>query len=180
MTRRNAAIITERGTTELSMQEVAGRAEVSLRTVYRYFPSRQALLDGLTDLIDTRMADLRRDEEVGWEELAGKEPQDLLRVVPAVFERFDQLRPLSSAMVLLSAGGYRTAAGHDQRTEIYRGILAEHLADLDPAEAEQVFAVFRHLLSSSTWFALSEEFGLSGRAAGEVAARAAGALLSDG
>lgn len=57
--------------------------------------------------------------------------------------------------------------------------LTDHLSGLEPAEAEQVFAAIRHLLSSSTWFALSEEFGLSGREAGEAVARAAGALLAD-
>ena len=172
-----AALITERGTTEFSMQEVADEAEVSLRTVYRHFPNRQELLDGLAGLVDEELAAARREGEPGWQELAEEGLDQLLRSVQAVFARFDELEPLSSAMALLSAGGHRTADSHDQRTDVYRTILSEHLEELDPDEAEQTFAVVRHLLSSSTWFALRQEFGLDGREAGEAVARAVAAIL---
>ncbi len=172
-----AELITERGSSEFAVQEVADRAEVSLRTVYRYFPGRQDLLDGLAELIDERMEDLRRDDELGWEDLEEQGLEDLLAAVPAVFARFDELVPLSSAMVLLSAGGRRTSDSHDQRTAVYRSVLSEHLARRDDHEAEQTFAVVRHLLSSATWFALREEFALGGREAGQAAARAVAALL---
>lgn len=145
-----AELITERGTTEFSVQEVADRAEISLRTVYRHFPNRQALLDGLADLVDERLEELREDDQLGWEELEDAGLEDLLRTVPFVFARLDELRPVSSAMVLLSAGGHRRASSHEQRTEVYRHLLDEHLAGLPEEEAHALFALVRHLLSSTT------------------------------
>lgn len=41
------ALVTERGTLEFTVQEVSDRAGVPLRTLYRYFPSRQDLVDAL-------------------------------------------------------------------------------------------------------------------------------------
>ena len=172
-----AELISERGSTEFSVSEVAERADVSLRTVYRYYPNRQALLDGLADLVDERLGELRAGDEVGWEDLAEMGLDDLLAEVPGVFDRLDRLVPLSTAMAMLSAGGHRTAASHDERTAVYRQILADELAAMDDDEAEQTFAVVRHLLSSATWFALREEFGLEGRTAGQAAARAVAALF---
>ncbi|MFW6009732.1 MAG: TetR/AcrR family transcriptional regulator [Actinomycetota bacterium] len=172
-----ADLVTERSSTEFSVQEVADRAQVSLRTIYRYFPNRQALLDGLTDLVDARMDDLRTDPEVGWEDLRDRDLEGLLATVPAVFERFDQLEPLSSAMALLSAGENQRARGHDERTEMFREVLTEDLAHLSPEEKAGAFAVVRHLISSTTWFVLREEHGLDGREAGEAVARAVRAII---
>lgn len=172
-----AELVTERGTTEFSVQEVADRADVSLRTVYRYYPNRQALLDGLTELIDERMDDLRSDEEVGWEDLGQRRLEGLLAALPAVFERLDELEPLSSAMALLASGGTRRARSHDERTDTFRRSLADDLAGLPADDQDTTFAVVRHLASATTWFVLREEFGLSGREAGEAVARAVAAIL---
>lgn len=171
-----AEFVTERGTTEFSVQEVADRAEVSLRTVYRYFPNRQALLDGITELVDERMEDLREDADIGWTDMAERSIEELAASVPPVFQRFDELEPLSSAMAMLSGGGSRSA-GHDERTDEFRKAVATELAALPDDQREATFAIVRHLVSSQTWFALRTEFGLDGRTAGEAVARAVRAIL---
>lgn len=174
-----AAIIAERGSTDFSVQEVADQAGVSLRTVYRYYPSRQELLDGVTSLVDQRLGDLRSDNVLGWKDLRDKNLDDLLATVPAVFERFDELDPLSVAMVLLSVGGRRQADSHARRTDVFRRLLEAELDGVEPDEVDRIVSVCRHLLSSATWFALREEFGVDGRAAGEIAGDAVAALVSE-
>lgn len=173
-----AELVTERGTTEFSVQEVADRAEVSLRTVYRYFPNRQALLDGLTELVDQRMEDLRQDADIGWTDIVGRGVEGLAASIPPVFQRFDELEPLSSAMAMLAGGGTRSA-GHDERTDEFREAVATELAALPADQQEATFALVRHLVSSQTWFALRTEFELDGRTAGEAVARAVLAILGE-
>lgn len=173
-----AELVTERGTTEFSVQEVADRAEVSLRTVYRYFPNRQALLDGLTELVDQRMEDLRQDADIGWTDIVGRGVEGLAASVPPVFQRFDELEPLSSAMAMLAGGGSRSV-GHDERTDEFREAVATELAALPADQQEATFALVRHLVSSQTWFALRTEFELDGRTAGEAVARAVLAILGE-
>lgn len=41
------ALVTERGTLDFTVQEISTRAAVPLRTLYRYFPTRQDLVDAL-------------------------------------------------------------------------------------------------------------------------------------
>ena len=41
-------LIVEEGPGTISIPQVAARAEVSVRTVYHYFPTKEALFDGLT------------------------------------------------------------------------------------------------------------------------------------
>lgn len=171
-----AELVTERGTTEFSVQEVADRAEVSLRTVYRYFPNRQALLDGLTELVDERMEDLREDADIGWTDIVGRGFEGLSGSVPPVFQRFDELEPLSSAMAMLASAGSRSA-GHNERTDEFREAVATELVALPADQREATFALVRHLVSSQTWFVLRTEFGLDGRTAGEAVARAVRAIL---
>lgn len=171
-----AAIVSAEGTTEFSVQDVADRAGVALRTVYRHFPNRQALLDGLSELVDRRLNELRADTGPAWHE--ARTLDDLLRAVPEVFAQLDELVPLSTALTLLSASGHRRARDHEARTAAYRRILRDHLGVVDDERATASFAVIRHLLSANTWYALREEFGLSGRRAGEAAARAVAAIVA--
>lgn len=171
-----AEIVVERGATEFSMREVAERADVALRTVYRYFPSRQELLDGLAIMVEERLGDWLEHSDPDWTDPANRSVQALLASVPAVFDRFDRLEPLSTAMAMLSAAGMRTSGTHDQRTEVFKAIVADRL-DGGSSEAAHDFAVIRHLISSNTWLALRQGFGLSGREAGEAVARVVAQLL---
>lgn len=172
-----AAIIEERGVPDFSVQEVADRAGVALRTVYRHFSDRQALLDGLAELVDEELEAMRVEDERGWQEL--ETVDDLLEVARTVFAHFDALAPLTSAVALLSAAGYRRSRSHDARTEAYRRILADHLGGLDDPDAQATFAVIRHLVSANTWYTLRREFGLTGEQAGQAATRAVSGLLGE-
>lgn len=174
-----AQVIAERGTSDFTVDDVAEQAGVATRTVYRHFPNRQALLDGLTEAIDDEFADLRAADEVPGlaDEVASAD--DLLATVPAIMRRFDDLEPFSTAMVLTANRGLLRSRRHDQRTRLFRAIFDTELAALDPGEREAVFAVIRHLLSSQTWFALRKEFGVDGEAAGQAVARAIRAVLAD-
>lgn len=174
-----AQVITEHGASDFTIETVAEQAGVATRTVYRHFPNRQALLDGLTTLLDERFAALREAEEIPW--LSGDDggTDDLLEALPAVMRWFDELEPVSTAMVLTGHGGMLRSQPHDARTEQFRALLEPDLERVDPGERDAVFAVIRHLLSSQTWFVLRNEFGIDGETAGHTVARAITAVLED-
>ncbi len=184
-----ADVIAEKGVGEFSIQEVADEAGVSARTVYRHFPNRQALLDGLAERVQERMAERDGrwispphsgpDAEEECEVPPGADPEDLLGVVPAVFARFDELEPLSTAMVLASSSGRLRARLHEGRTAIFREYLSDTLDGLPEEKADTVFAVCRHLISAQTWFVLRDEFGLDGKTAGRAVAQAVRAFLRE-
>ena len=57
-------LINDRGAHDLSIKDLAGRAGVSERTVYRHFADRRALLDGLVEHIGQTL-DRLADAPVG-------------------------------------------------------------------------------------------------------------------
>lgn len=174
-----AQVIAEHGASDFTIETVAEQAGVATRTVYRHFPNRQALLDGLTTLLDERFAALREAEQIPWLNGDDGGTDDLLGTLPAVMRWFDELEPLSTAMVITANGGVLRSQPHDARTEQFRAILQPELERVDPGEREAVFAMIRYLLGSQTWFALSHEFGLDGETAGRTVARAIAAILDD-
>lgn len=66
-----AFVVDETGIDRLTTAMVSERAEASIGTVYRYFPDRIALLQGLRDRAEARyrsavVATIRREEPAGW------------------------------------------------------------------------------------------------------------------
>ena len=126
---------------EIGMQDVADQAGVSVRTVYRYFPTREDLFDGVVAEIGERLT-----------HLAGPPPGspeasiDAVRnTVAAVF----QIEPLYRALFATQAGReshVRTAA---QRRAAFNTTYAAETTGMSGAEAK-MFGSLVHLVTSST------------------------------
>lgn len=165
-----AEVIAADGVSDLAVQEVANRAGVSHRTVYRHFSDRQGLLDALADWVQQRLvAESVVDGVV--------DVEDHIDAVRRVFAGFDELGPLPAAMARLSLTTDVRSVQHRERTERFRELIVPHLDGLDDPEA--VFAVIRHLMSALTWWTLREEFGLDGERAGEAVATVVRAVLAE-
>jgi AcrR family transcriptional regulator len=131
----------QRGDLDFGMQEVADQAGVSVRTVYRAFPTREELISGVVALIKER-----------FEASAGKPPRtpdefrsSISRSVRAVYE----LEPLYRAMLATREGreSHRRSAG--KRRVHVETAFAEEIEGLTPQHARQ-FAALMHLVTSST------------------------------
>lgn len=166
-----ADVVVEHGVADLAVQQVADRAGVSHRTVYRHFPDRQALLDALGTWVQQQLMPEISDRDLG-------DVQALLAMVPRTFARFDDMAALVAAMARISAAEGARAAEHRDRTGRFRRVLAPALAGYDDPDA--VFAVLRHLLSALTWWVLRTEFGLDGGRAGRAVAAVVDAVLTGG
>lgn len=160
------------GIADFSVQDVADDAGVSHRTVYRHFPSRDALLEALSVFLD---AELGRRGAPGV-------PHDLetLRRGPLlVFPYLDDLETLARAMVVLSQGGQIRSRAQEERTRAFQRLVDEAFPHVDAAQRGRAAAVMRHLNGSRTWFELREVFGMTGQEAGEAAAWAVGVLVDE-
>src|SRR5687768_6152844 len=73
---------------ELSVQEVARRAGVSVRTVYRYFPDKDALYDAVNVSIRTRIGHATLPEKA----------DDIASNIAQLFDGFGRNRDLVLAM----------------------------------------------------------------------------------
>lgn len=167
------AILTT-GVHQFSMQQVADEAQVSLRTLYRYFRTREELLEGLgehmTDLLSEH-APLPAPAEFDVDSFA-----DFISGHFAVLTAHGDL-----ARAWLSARDALGAAPASTRERMrYMLDVVEHLTPgLSGPERRRVAGVLRLLGGSRAWKTLTVEVGLSAEEAGEAVGWAVRALLAD-
>lgn len=155
-------LVVDEGATAFTMQNVARRADVSLRTVYRHFESREQLLEALADHSDAAVErlGLRIPENV----------EEGVALMPLVYEKyFASIRKeLQAAVIASIATGYRTKS-HVARWGYMRDLVAKsfpHLTTQDLAEAAALITV---LTSSRVWFVMTAEYKLDDARAGRAA-----------
>jgi AcrR family transcriptional regulator len=169
-----AQAILQTGIHEFSMQEVAERAGVSLRTLYRYFPNREDLLRGLGGWIDEALresGDLSTLDSVSARQAAA--------VVGDAMRAAGRQSDLAHAWVIANtATGFRseTTKEHDQ---IFRRLVESLGAHLDENEKGRLFAVTRYLASLQAWKVMTHELGLETEEAAEAATWALRTLLEE-
>jgi AcrR family transcriptional regulator len=154
-------VIESNSVDDFTIQKVAEEAGMSHRTVYRYFPSRQELLDAFTDWMEDSVT------PADYTVLA--ETEDIPIAVQRAFDRFDRYAPYFRAGILLANRG-EPIQPHRQkeRDVLVRSVLSDVLVGLEPEQADEAYAIIRHLLGANTWQVLHDRFelrdGRSGRA----------------
>lgn len=169
-----ADVVAAKGVSEFSVQEVADRAGVSHRTVYRHYDSREALLDGYARWLDERLVE---SGGVTGVDDAGSIPSG----AETTYRLFDELGALVEALVVVSLATRSHVARRDERTEEFRRALDASgvLAHLSEADAEVVTALIRTIASSNTWFLFRHQHDIDGEQAGPAVAWALQTLIGD-
>ena len=136
---------------DIAMPQVAAEAGISLRTLYRYFPTREAMFDAVGDHVVARLG-LPRDIE-GADEIA-----------PVFLEsarRGAQSPRLMRAMLWTRLGRRARSSHRRRRVESIVAALGEVTSHLPPAEARRREGAVVYLCSLPAWITVSEECGLS-------------------
>lgn len=167
-------VVTKEGVHAFTVQNVADAAGLAHRTVYRHFATREALLDGLDELIVRRGM-----EETGTAPPTLMDPDDLPKVVGPVFRAFDEHRDAMRAYVVISIALGRRVPSFDERTRAVRAGIAHAFPGLTAEEAESAAGVIRLLMSTRTWFNLTSEQDMTTAAASRAVSWAVEALFED-
>jgi AcrR family transcriptional regulator len=154
----------------ITFRAVAERAGVTEMTVYRHFPTRDALMQGLWQQINARMS-----PGVGMPDTIAA----LTSQHAALFEGFDQVAPQIMASVTTDQGREMRASLNERRRKAFRDIAREAAPALSPAECTRVAAVLQLLHSAHAWMSLREQWGLDGRESGAATRWALDTLLAD-
>lgn len=153
---------------EFSVQEVADRAGVSHRTVYRHFATREALLDALANWLEERLMDrAHRVEHV----------DDVPASVRHNFRSIEEFSPAVDVLIRLGVTGDTHSRHTRRRTQALLDAVAEVTGHLRPDVAEAMQWTIRHLASHQTWVRLRRDGGIEGARSGEAVAWAVETLI---
>ena len=159
----------EEGIEELSLPRAAKRARVSVPTVYRHFPTREALMRELTEWADRRLKLSEVPEKV----------DEFAEWVPRLFAHWDENEAQVRARLL--SGVHRQVRrdiGH-RRDEAIEKAMGDVTAQLDPLDARRACAVVRLLVSGAAWEMMRDSWDLTGEQAGEALAWAISVLVGE-
>ena len=167
-----AAEIAESGLTGFSIQGVADRAGVTHRTVYNYFPTREALNDAFAEHVEAVLA----GRGVAQAE-RGAGVKDLPKIAGLFHRSVGDHAAYLRAYVMMTIATGKAARVFRDRSKKMEKLIDEELGPLDPGVAKLVTAAVRMFISSAGWFLLGNHHGLSPAEAGRASEWAVETLL---
>jgi AcrR family transcriptional regulator len=164
------ADVLERGDAEeVTVPAVAEASGVSLRTIYRYYPTREELLEAA-------------GRWIGEELLKHPYPRELDEVADLYQEGardFDERPGLVRALALSQLGRHVRGYRRRERLEAIGRSLRAELTELSEPELQRAEAVLSYLHNMLAYTTLREENGLSGEEIGEAIGWAIRTLIAD-
>lgn len=136
---------------EITVAAVAEKAKVSVRTAYRYFPTKEALLDAFNAHIGKRINSPLWTFEI----------DNLTEMARGLFQSFAHNERLFRASRRTNAGAeLRKRRKQDQVREIKRAVSA-FAPSFDEAKVRRVGAVIHNAFGSEAWLAMLDHWGLT-------------------
>ncbi len=154
---------------DFTMQNVADKAGVSHRTLYRYFESREELVNAVGKNYDA--------------DFGGSVERDVLQSFESWTEQVDEIVRFGRLHheVLRKAMAFSVINGdwRSDRDTAYWELFRAEFPHLDESVARQDFAVFRHVLGASSSIVIGERFGLEPDEVSSAMSRSVWALMAD-
>jgi AcrR family transcriptional regulator len=163
-------LLADRRADEVATRDIAAVAGVSERTIYRHFPDRDSLLDGLSRRLPP-LADKPSFGAGGLDELAPTSRR--------LMELLDEHYVTARAEAVFNADPRRFAADTRANTRQMRELFAKELPELTEREQVRIAAVIRCLVSTQAWLRMREEFGVPGTESGPVVAWVIDTIISE-
>jgi AcrR family transcriptional regulator len=157
------------GVADLNHDVIAERAGVGRRTVYRYFPDREALMqsawDRVTGLAGPEVAFPRSEAEM----LSSLEP---------IYTGFDRIAPLATLVRSTPQGRAVRRSQNVRRVASYTAAAADAVKDLPPADQKLATAALQ-VLHTTPWLEMRDHWGLGGQDIAKARGWAMRTLLKD-
>jgi AcrR family transcriptional regulator len=164
--------IAEAGLTGFSIQGVADRAGVTHRTVYNYFPTREALNDAFAEYVEQVL----NERGMGGEE-RGVGVDQLPAITGQMHSSIGDNADYLQAYVMMTIATGKAARVFRDRSKRMEKRIDQELGPLEPGVAKLVTSAVRLFLSSAGWFLVKQHHGLSPDEAGRMSEWAVKTLL---
>lgn len=157
------------GLANLSFAQIAREAGVGESTAFRYFPTREALLEAFWEWAPKA---INRDQfPRTYEELSARLGPD--------FVSFDRRESLIRGMLASQVGKEARLKTNASRQKAFQELIDREVGPMPKAERQRLCAAVQLLYSASAWAAFKDYWDMDGREAATAATQAIGALLDD-
>ena len=163
--------LADHGLADFHIPRLAEAAGVSIRTVYRYFPTKDALLEAFAHWLDDQVGSTMTTTPAGLDEM--------LEGVETVYAGFEDNADILRSHWATPHGRAIREKGRVRRLSALGSVVRDAFPHLSPLEQRHVTAMLSLLHSSRTWQAFKDDFGLDGREAGRVVGWALRTLVAD-
>jgi len=153
---------------DLTFAKVARAAEVPERTVYRHFPTREALLAAVFDWANRR---------IGFDGKAPADRGEIADLVQRAFPGFDEIAPVIRELLVAPEGLLARLSSKDERQAAAVALVEGEAPGLDPADTRRVAAAVQLLTAAATWQALRHYWDMDGDEAARTATLAIDLIL---
>jgi AcrR family transcriptional regulator len=157
------------GSEEVTLRRVAGHAQVSVATAYRYFPDRDSLLEGVAAWISSRVTAATAPESA--DGLA-----DWARII---YEQFEVNNRFVRAQLNTPTGRDIRARWRKRRDEVVLGTVKRSFPRASADAQRRLAGVLRALVNLHAWVSLNDDWGMSGKEAGKLIAWAIATLIKE-
>jgi AcrR family transcriptional regulator len=165
-----ADVLADEAVDEVTVPIVALRGQVSVRTVYRHFPTKEALFDAFGEWAEEHLRLVLHSYP---ETLEG-----VRAMAPALYRMYDERAPLIRAL-LSKRGQEIRSRTRRRRLKTFEKAMQEVTQELEHAERRRVLAVVYLLVSAPAWQAMRDQWELEGEEAGQAAAWAVRVLTDE-
>jgi AcrR family transcriptional regulator len=156
------------GRADISHDAVAKETGISRRTIYRYFPDREALLSAAS----TRVRDLAGSG------VAFPTCEIDLLDTHAIYTGFDRIAPIATLVRSTPQGRAMRNSQKGERQESYRAATADAVKDL-PEDDQVLATAVLQVLHTTPWLEMRDHWDLTGEQIGRATQWAIRTLLKD-
>ncbi len=153
---------------DLTFAQVAKAAGVPERTVYRHFPTREALLAEVFAWANRR---------IGFDGQLPATGAGAGALVRRVFPGFDAIAPVIRELLVAPGGRLARLSDKAERQRAFTGVVKHEAPGLGRHAERRVAAALQLLTAAATWQALRDYWDMDGTEAAEAAALAIEFLL---
>lgn len=151
----------------LTVAGVAGRAGVTERTVFRHFPSRDALIAAVWPQMQARV------RSPGFPSTA----QALIEIPQRLFPAFDEHEGLVRASAFSAAGREIREGSNAERQAAMRACVKDAFPEIEEPHLTRLAAIVQLINSAYGWAVMKQHWDLDGAEAGLAASEALAILL---
>jgi len=157
------------GAPDLSHEAVAKRAQIGRRTIYRYFPDHEALMEA---------ALLRVRTLAGPHVSLPANAEEILATLEPIYTGFDKIAPIAIMTRSTPQGRILRLSQNKARVKSYTAALADAVKALPEGDRRLATAMIQ-VLHTTPWLEMHDHWGLTGKEIARATGWAIRTLLTD-